>query len=47
MIGGGAIAEVVLSDGKANNFFSINVAYGLGAAFGIYVAGGVSGGENS
>ncbi|OQV13434.1 Aquaporin-9 [Hypsibius exemplaris] len=45
MIGNGSIAEVVLSSGKANNFFSTNIGYGLAVMFGIYVAGGVSGGH--
>ena len=42
MIGNGAVAEVVLSAGVANNFFSINIAYGLAVAFGIYISAGIS-----
>lgn len=30
-------------DGPVNDFFSINIAYGLAVAFGVYIAGGVSG----
>ncbi|GAU88049.1 AQP4 [Ramazzottius varieornatus] len=45
MIGNGAVAEVVLSSGTANNFFSINIAYGLAVAFGMYLSVGISGGH--
>lgn len=47
IFGNGAVAEVVLSTkaGAVNNFFSINIAYGLAVAFGVYIAGGVSGGH--
>ncbi|XP_055338696.1 aquaporin-7-like [Paramacrobiotus metropolitanus] len=47
VFGNGAVAEVVLSKptGGVNDFFSINIAYGLAVAFGVYVSGGVSGGH--
>ncbi|OQV21572.1 Aquaporin-10 [Hypsibius exemplaris] len=49
IFGNGAVAEVVLSTkgkgGPVNDFFSINIAYGLAVAFGVYIAGGVSGGH--
>ncbi|GAU88235.1 AQP6 [Ramazzottius varieornatus] len=50
IFGNGAVAQFVLSSknpstGPVSNFFAINIAYGLAVAFGVYVAGGVSGGH--
>ncbi|XP_055338694.1 aquaporin-10-like isoform X2 [Paramacrobiotus metropolitanus] len=45
VFGNGAVAQSVLSRKDGGDFFSINVAYGLAVGFGVYVAGGVSGGH--
>ena len=39
----GVNAQVLLGKSNAGDFFSINIGWGLGVAFGIYVAGSVSG----
>jgi MIP family channel proteins len=43
VFGVGVVAQVVLSDGQKGSYLSINLAWGLAVAMGIYVAGGVSG----
>jgi hypothetical protein len=43
LLGNGSVAQVVLSGGKNGDFFTINFAYALAVAFGVMLAGGVSG----
>jgi len=46
IIGDGSVAQYVLSDGALGiNFLSVNVAWGVAVAMGVYVSGGVSGGH--
>nr|G5CTG7.1 RecName: Full=Aquaporin-10; Short=AQP-10 [Milnesium tardigradum]AEP14564.1 aquaporin 10 [Milnesium tardigradum] len=45
VFGNGVVAQVVLSRGAHGNFLSINIGYGLAVAFGVYIAGGISGGH--
>ena len=45
VFGTGSIAQAVLSKGIHGNIFSINLAFGIGAMMGVYVAGGISGGH--
>lgn len=45
IIGDGSVAQVVLSRKGAGDFFTINVAFALAIAFGVYICGGVSGGH--
>jgi len=44
IFGAGSVAQMVLSDWKFGNFFSVNFSWGIGVAIGCYWAGGVSGG---
>jgi len=41
--GCGSVAQVLLSDHKNGEYLSINIGWGLGVVFGMYVAAGVSG----
>lgn len=41
--GSGVVAQYILSNGQNGSYIAINIAWGLGVTFGIYVAGGVSG----
>ena len=41
-IGNNSVAQKIAQDG---NVLDINLAYGLGCAFGVYVSGGISGGH--
>jgi MIP family channel proteins len=43
MFGIGVVAQYVLGGGKAGEYLSVNLAWGLGVTFGAYVAAGVSG----
>ncbi|MEW5974636.1 MAG: MIP family channel protein [Acidobacteriota bacterium] len=43
VFGNGVVAQVVLSSGQNGSYLSINLAWGLAVAMGVYVAGGVSG----
>src|SRR6185295_2437574 len=43
VFGSGVVAQVVLSGQSHGGYLSINLAWGLAVAMGIYVAGGVSG----
>jgi MIP family channel proteins len=43
MFGIGVVAQFVLGGGKAGQYLSINLAWGLGVTMGAYVAAGVSG----
>ncbi len=43
VFGVGVVAQVVLSRGQNGSYLSINLAWGLAVAMGIYVAGGVTG----
>ncbi|MEX0938424.1 MAG: MIP family channel protein [Pirellulales bacterium] len=43
LIGLAVNAQVFLSEQSAGSFLSINIGWGLGVTFGVYVAGGVSG----
>ena len=43
IFGAGSVAQMVLSDWKFGNFFSVNFSWGIGVAIGCYWAGGVSG----
>ena len=43
LFGAGVVAQNVLSGGKNGSYLAINIAWGLGVAMGVYVAGGVSG----
>jgi MIP family channel proteins len=43
MFGAGVVAQNVLSQGKNGSYLAINLAWGLGVAMGVYVAGGISG----
>jgi MIP family channel proteins len=45
IIGDGAVAQWVLSRGVFGTFLSVNFAYALAIAFGVYICGGVSGGH--
>ncbi|VDP02180.1 unnamed protein product [Soboliphyme baturini] len=42
-LGDGSVAQMVLSKGALNSFFTVTIAYGLAVAFGVYLAIGVSG----
>ena len=41
--GVGSVAQMVLSDWKFGNFFSVNFGWGIGVTLGCYWAGGISG----
>ncbi len=43
VFGVGVVAQVVLSRGESGSYLSINLAWGLAVAMGIYVAGGITG----
>lgn len=43
MFGAGVVAQVVLSGETNGSYLSINIGWGLGVTFGVYVAAGVSG----
>jgi MIP family channel proteins len=43
LFGAGVVAQNVLSEGKNGSYIAINIAWGIGVAMGVYVAGGVSG----
>ena len=43
IFGAGSVAQMVLSEWKFGNFFSVNFSWGIGVAIGCYWAGGVSG----
>jgi glycerol uptake facilitator protein len=43
VFGVGVVAQVVLSSGQNGSYLSINLAWGLAVAMGIYVAGGITG----
>jgi len=43
VFGVGVVAQVVLSRQTAGGYLSINIAWGLAVAMGVYVAGGVTG----
>jgi MIP family channel proteins len=43
VFGVGVVAQVVLSKGQNGGYLSINLAWGLAVAMGVYVAGGVTG----
>lgn len=43
LFGAGVVAQNVLSGGEKGSYLSINLAWGLGVAMGVYVAAGVSG----
>ncbi|XP_078392667.1 aquaporin-3-like [Cetorhinus maximus] len=43
--GCGAVAQMVVSKTTRGEFLSVNLGFGLGATFGIYVSGGISGGH--
>lgn len=45
LFGDGVVAQVVLSDGAKGSFQSINWSWGIGVMFGVYAAGGISGGH--
>ena len=45
IFGTGSVAQMVLSEWKFGNFFSVNFSWGIGVAIGCYWAGGVSGGS--
>jgi len=45
ILGLSSIAQYVLSRGKLGDFLSINIAWGLAVAFGVWVAGPVTGGH--
>lgn len=44
-LGDGAVAQVVTSGGAKGDFFTINIAFAFGVAYGMYVSGSVSGGH--
>lgn len=43
--GCGSVAQFVLDKQQSGNYFSVNFGWGMGVAFGIYWAGGISGGH--
>ncbi|XP_051901655.1 aquaporin-9-like [Pristis pectinata] len=43
LFGCGAVAQMVTSHTNAGKFLSVNLGFGLGATFGVYIAGGISG----
>lgn len=43
VFGVGSVAQMVLSDWKFGNFFSVNFGWGIGVTMGCYWAGGISG----
>ena len=43
IFGAGSVAQMVLSEWKFGNFFSVNFSWGIGVDIGCYWAGGVSG----
>ena len=43
IFGAGSVAQMVLSNWKFGNFFSVNFSWGIGVTLGCYWAGGVSG----
>ncbi|XP_038644736.1 aquaporin-3-like [Scyliorhinus canicula] len=45
LFGCGAVAQMVVSNTTRGEFLSVNLGFGLGATFGIYIAGGISGGH--
>jgi MIP family channel proteins len=45
MFGAGVVAQVVLSGETNGSYLSINLGWGLGVTFGVYMAAGVSGGH--
>ncbi|XP_072346693.1 aquaporin-3-like isoform X2 [Scyliorhinus torazame] len=44
LFGCGAVAQMVVSNTTRGEFLSVNLGFGLGATFGIYIAGGISDG---
>ncbi|XP_060676580.1 aquaporin-9-like isoform X2 [Hemiscyllium ocellatum] len=45
LFGCGAVAQMVVSHTTRGEFLSVNLGFGLGATFGIYISGGISGGH--
>ncbi|KAG5363895.1 putative membrane protein [Yarrowia sp. B02] len=45
LLGDGVVAQVTLSGGKNGDYQSISWGWGLGVMFGVYAAGGISGGH--
>ncbi|XP_067878874.1 aquaporin-9-like [Heterodontus francisci] len=45
LFGCGAVAQMVTSHTTRGEFLSVNLGFGLGATFGIYISGGISGGH--
>nr|G5CTG4.1 RecName: Full=Aquaporin-7; Short=AQP-7 [Milnesium tardigradum]AEP14561.1 aquaporin 7 [Milnesium tardigradum] len=45
VFGCGTVAVTILSKHQSQDFFSVNVGFFLGIAFGVFIAGGVSGGH--
>lgn len=43
IFGVGSVAQMVLSEWKFGNFFSVNFSWGIGVTLGCYWAGGISG----
>ncbi|XP_069796472.1 aquaporin-9-like [Narcine bancroftii] len=43
LFGCGAVAQMVVSNTTRGEFLSVNLGFGLGATFGVYIAGGISG----
>ena len=43
----GSVAQAVLSKGKAGNFLSVPLAFGMAVTMGVYVSGGISGESQS
>ena len=43
VFGAAVVAQVVLSENDAGEYFSINIGWGLAVTMGVYVAGGISG----
>ncbi len=43
LFGAGVVAQNILSEGRNGSYLAINIAWGLGVAMGVYIAGGVSG----
>jgi len=44
-LGCGSVAQFVLAKQKFGNYFSVDFGWGMGVAFGVYWAGGISGGH--
>lgn len=42
-LGCGSVAQFVLAKQQFGNYFSVDFGWGMGVAFGIYWAGGISG----